>query len=109
MKKFLAIAAAAAFMTAPAFAAKITVSFASDDGTTNVWTFDQETNTATSDSGIETSYTYDAEAGVLCADIPEAGEVCATFAEQAEAVGDSSTYTLSTGGGGTATITAIEE
>jgi len=109
MKKFLIAAAATAMMAAPAFAAKITVSFANDDGMTNVWTFDQETNMATNDAGMEAAYTFDPEARTVCADIPDAGEICATFAEQISEVGATSAYTLSTGGGGTATLTAIEE
>ncbi len=109
MKKFMIAAAATALMAAPAFAAKMTISFANDDGTASEWTFDQETKMASSDAGISVPYTYDGETRVLCADIPEAGEVCATFATQGEAVGDSSAYTLSTGGSGTATITAMEE
>ncbi|MFN3213566.1 MAG: hypothetical protein ACE37M_10700 [Henriciella sp.] len=108
MRKFFAVALAAGFIAAPAFAAKVTVSFASDDGTTQEWTFDDSTNTATM-GDISASYTFDAEAGVLCADIPEQGEVCATFDGVAQAVGESSGYTLSTGGGGTATITAMSE
>jgi hypothetical protein len=108
MKKFFAVALAAGFIAAPAFAATVTVSFAGDDGTTQVWTFDDSTNTATM-GDISAPYTFDAEAGVLCADIPEQGEVCATFDGVAQAVGESAGYTLSTGGGGTATITAMSE
>ena len=107
MKKFLAAALAAGFIAAPAFAASITVSFANDDGTAQEWTFDGE-GTATS-GDITASYTFDEEAGVLCADIPEQGEVCATFDGVAEKVGDTAGYTLSTGGTGTATITAMTE
>ena len=107
MKKILTAAIVAGFVAAPAFAASITVSFAGDDGNTQEWTFDGE-GTATS-GDVTASYTYDEEARKLCADIPEQGEVCATFDSAAEAVGESSTYTLSTGGTGTATITAMEE
>lgn len=107
MKKILIAAMATSLFAAPAFAASMTVEFANDDGTTQVWTFDGE-GTATS-GDITASYTYDAEAKKLCADVPEAGEVCATFETQGEAVGDSSKYTLSTGGTGTATITAMSE
>lgn len=107
MKKFVTAAIAAGFIAAPAFAASITVSFASDDGTTQEWTFDGE-GTATSGE-LSTSYTWDEAARKLCATIPEQGEVCATFDSVAENVGDSSTYTLSSGGSGTATITAMEE
>lgn len=107
MKKFIAAVVAAGVIAAPAFAASITVSFANDDGTTSEWTFDGE-GTATS-GDISTSYTWDEEAMKLCADVPEQGEVCATFDSVASAVGESAGYTLSTGGAGTATITAMEE
>ena len=107
MKKFVAAIVAAGFIATPAFAASITISFAGDDGTTQEWTFDGEGTATMGD--ISTSYTWDEEAGVLCADVPDAGEVCATFESVAQAVGESSAYTLSVGGGGTATITAIEE
>jgi hypothetical protein len=106
MKKFLTVALAAGFVAAPAFAATITVSFANDDGTTQEWTFDGETATT---GDISVPYTFDEEAMKLCAEIPEQGEVCATFDAVADAVGESAGYTLSTGGTGTATITAMEE
>lgn len=107
MKKFVAAIVAAGFIAAPAFAASITLSFASDDGTTQEWTFDGE-GTATA-GDMTAPYTWDEDARKLCADIPEQGEVCATFDSVAQAVGESSAYTLSTGGTGTATITAMEE
>jgi hypothetical protein len=107
MKKFVAAIVAAGFIAAPAFAASITLSFASDDGTTQVWTLDGEGTATAGDLSIP--YTWDEDAKKLCADIPDQGEVCATFDSVAEAVGESSTYTLSTGGAGTATILAMEE
>ncbi|MEM7327248.1 MAG: hypothetical protein AAF437_00835 [Pseudomonadota bacterium] len=107
MKKFVAAIVAAGFIAAPAFAASITISFASDEGSTQVWTFDGE-GTATVGE-LSTSYTWDEDARKLCADVPDQGEVCATFDSVAQAVGESSAYTLSTGGTGTATITAMEE
>ncbi len=107
MKKFLAAAVAAGFIAAPAFAASVTVSFANDDGTTQEWTFDGE-GTATS-GDISAPYTFDQEAGVLCATMPDGAEICATFDAVADEVGETSTYTLSTGGTGTATITAMSE
>ncbi|MEM9571113.1 MAG: hypothetical protein AAF996_06580 [Pseudomonadota bacterium] len=107
MKKFLAVALAAGLVAAPSWAASITISFASDDGTTQEWTFDGEGTATTGE--LSTSYTWDEEARKLCADIPDQGEVCATFETTAQAVGESSAYTLSSGGTGTATITAMEE
>lgn len=108
MKKFLTAAIAAGFIAAPAFAASITLSFASDDGTTQEWTFDQETSLATM-GDLSAPYTWDEEAKKLCAEIPDQGEVCATFDSVAQAVGETSGYTLSSGGSGTATITAMAE
>ncbi|MEO1552820.1 MAG: hypothetical protein AAFR82_02715 [Pseudomonadota bacterium] len=107
MKKFVAAIFAAGFIAAPAVAASITISFESDEGATQVWTFDGE-GTATVGE-LTTPYTWDEDARKLCADVPDQGEVCATFESAAQAVGESSAYTLSTGGGGTATITAMEE
>ncbi|MEM7638157.1 MAG: hypothetical protein AAF269_03755 [Pseudomonadota bacterium] len=107
MKKFVAAIVAAGFIAAPAFAASITISFAGDDGNTQEWTFDGEGTATVGD--MSTSYTWDEEARKLCADVPEQGEVCATFDSTAQAVGESSKYTLSTGGTGTATIVAMEE
>jgi len=107
MKKFLTAAVIAGFVAAPAFAASITISFANEDGTTQEWTFDGE-GTATS-GDMSAAYTWDEDAAKLCAEIPEQGEVCATFDSVAQAVGETSTYALSTGGAGTATIMAMEE
>ena len=107
MKKLLTAALVAGFITAPAFAASITLSFAGDDGVTQEWTFDGEGTATTADASVP--YTWDEEARKLCAEIPDQGEICATFDTVAQAVGESSTYTLSTGDTGTATILAIEE
>lgn len=109
MKKIIVSTLAAGLLAAPAFAASITISFASDEGATQVWTFDDSTMTATTGE-LSTSYTWDAETSTLCADIPEEGEVCATFeSTEAPTVGGSSAYTLSTGGSGVATITEMTE
>ena len=107
MKKTFIAALAAGLLAAPAFAASMTISFANDDGTTQEWTFDGEGTATTGD--VSVPYTWDEEAMKLCADVPEQGEICATFETQGEKVGDTSAYTLSTGGTGTATITAMEE
>ena len=72
MKKVLTTIVAAGFIAAPAFAAKVTVSFASDDGTTQEWTFDDSTNMATV-GDVSMPFTFDEAAGVLCAEIPEQG------------------------------------
>lgn len=107
MKRFMIAVCAAGLFAAPAFAASITISFANDDGTTQEWSFDGE-GTATSGE-MSVAYTWDEEARTLCAELPDQGEICATFDGDADEVGESSTYTLSTGGTGTATITAMQE
>ena len=112
MKKLIALTAATVAFAMPAMAATMTISFANDSGETVVMTFDDSTNTATVE-GQEGSfaYTWDAEANKLCGDATGEGEVCATFAESNDepAVGDSSAYSTSDGGSGTATITAMAE
>ena len=108
MKKFGTAALAAGLLAAPAFAASITVSFASDDGPTQEWTFDQDTGMATMGE-ISAPYTWDEDARKLCVDIPEQGEVCGVFDSVAQAVGESSSYTLTDGTTGTATVTAMSE
>lgn len=112
MKKLLTLSAAAAALAMPALAGTMTISFANDDGTNPVMTFDDSTMTATME-GVEGSfdYTWDVEANAICGDPLGEGEVCATFTETETniAVGMTSAYTLSTGGGGTATVTAVSE
>lgn len=108
MKKFVTAAIAAGLFAAPAFAASITISFASDDGPTQEWTFDQDTSMATM-GDLSAPYTWDEEAKKLCVDIPEQGEVCGVFDSVAQAVGETAGYTLTDGTTGTATITAMEE
>ena len=111
MKKLIAMSAATAMFAMPAMAGTMTISFANEDGTTQVMTFDDSTNTATVE-GVDGSfaYTWDAEAGKLCGNPTGEGEVCATFAEKAEpSVGATSAYTTSEGASGTATITAMSE
>lgn len=109
MKKFLVSVAAAALCSGSAFAATLTISFASDDGETQVWNFDSSTNTATT-GDLSVPYTWDAEAKSLCAQL-DSGELCATFEKVSEtpAVNDTTRYTTSAGGAGTATITGLAE
>lgn len=112
MKKLMTLAAATAALAMPAIAGTMTISFANDDGSNPVMTFDDETMMATME-GVEKpfAYTWDAEANSICGDPLGEGEVCATFTETETniAVGTTSAYTLSTGGGGTATVTAVSE
>ena len=112
MKKLSVMTAAAAMLAMPAMAQKMTISFASDDGNTVEITFNQATMKGSAE-GLdgEFDYTWDAETRTLCGDGTGQGETCATFAEANEtpAVGDTSAYTTSYGGSGTATITALED
>lgn len=109
MKKLVLATAIMVGLSAPAFAASMTVSFASDDGTTQVWVLGDD-GKATAPDGSIVDYTYDEEAMKLCAEVPDAGQVCATFETATEGkVGDSSAYTTSAGTAGTATITAVTE
>lgn len=109
MKRLIAIIGATVLLTAPALAATMTLSFATDDGETTVWTLNNADNTA-SNGEVTLPFTWDAEAKTLCAQAEE-GEICATMdtANDAPAVGDTSTYTTNTGVTGTVTIIAIEE
>lgn len=112
MKKLITLAAATAFLATPAFAAKTTMDFASDQGT-QTWVFDSETNMATAPDGNTGPYTYDPASGELCGESPE-GKACVTFDNPTDTpeVGYASTYTVTAGPGegmtGTATITAVE-
>ena len=109
MKKLIVAAVLTAGVSAPAFAASMTVSFAGDDGATQVWTFNDD-GTATAPDGSVVDYTYDQATLTLCAEVPETGDICAIFESANEGnVGDSSRYTTTTGVAGTATITAVTE
>lgn len=109
MRKSLIAASFAVALAAPAMAGSMTVSFANDDGTTHDWVLGDDGN-ATAPDGTVVPYTWDEEALKLCATMPDDAEICATFAEAGTGtVGDTSAYTLSTGGTGTATIIALEE
>ncbi len=108
-KKFGLLIACAAFAAGAAGAQTYTIEFAQDGGETQTWTFDGATSTATNDAGVSTPYTYDEAAKEICADVPEQGELCVTFAETGQDVGGTTTYTVSTGATGTATLVAVSE
>ena len=109
MRRLITLAAAAAFLAAPAFAAKVTVEFSNEDGAAS-WVFDQEAGMATAPDGTEGAYTFDPESLKLCGTAPDGMEVCVTFdsVEETPEVGFSTGYTLDDGSTGTATITAVE-
>lgn len=109
MRKLMVAVAATAMIGAPAYAGTMTISFASDSGETQVWSFDDATGTASS-GDLSAPYTWNAEENTICATTAE-GDICATFEEASEtpAVNDSSRYTTNTGTAGTATITAMTE
>lgn len=110
IKKICAALAITAFMTTPAFAAKISVKFESDTGEAAVYVFDESNMTFTvgEHSG---SYSMDVEAKKLCGSVGDGEEICATFDELGDKpeVGFSTGYKSSDGTKGTATIVAIEE
>lgn len=112
MKKVLISAITAAALAAPAFAASVTLKFDNADGSSVTMTFDDATMTGTVE-GVDGSfaYTWDADTNTICGDATGEGEVCATFdsANNPPAVGDTSAYTTSDGGSGTATVTAVSE
>jgi len=112
MKTIITAASFALAAASPAFAAKITIEFAPEDGSPAAsWTFDDATMTATAPDGTTGPYTYDEEAATICGTDPNGDEVCATFTDTGvePAVGVSSPYTMNAGPGGVATITAMEE
>ena len=113
MKKLVAIAAASAAFVMPALAGTTTISFASEDGTTAVLTFDNLTMTATVEGveGSEHTYTWDDETSTVCGNPTGEGEICATFegVTGPPAVGNSHAYTSTDGSSGTATVTAVTE
>ena len=107
MRSVFAIAASLAVMSAPAYAAKFTVEFASEAGAIS-YTFDDEAGTFTASDGTSGTYTFDEATNKLCG-TSEAGEVCATFDDVKQEVGFSTNYTASNGSSGTATVKSIEE
>ncbi len=107
MKTLLISAGAFALLAMPALAKSTTVEFASEDGVAVEYTFRDDGKMVLPD-GSEVDYTMDEATKTICATL-EGNEVCATFAELGKGVGFETTYTLNQGGGGTATITAVEE
>ncbi len=108
MKTWTIAAILAGILSAPAFAAKITVEFTDTEGSVFVATFDDEAMTVTSD-GNTTPYTVDPETRTICGADPE-GELCVTFAAMPEAptVGFETGYETNRGTSGTAKVTAVE-
>ncbi len=112
MKTIITATAFAIAAALPATAATITIEFAPDDGSEPAaFTFDDATGMSTGPDGSTSPFTWDEDTATLCGTDPEGSEVCATFTDNSAepAVGVTSPYTLSTGGGGTATITAMSE
>ena len=109
MKRFALMTAALAFMAAPAFATKTTITFTPNEGEPVAVVFDNETNMAII-GDVEAPYVLDADAKTICGDMPDGTKSCATFDEvPAEpSVGFSTGYTSTDGTKGFAEITAIE-
>lgn len=97
----------------PAFAQTMTIEFTPDDGSDPLAiTFDQSNGKATMPDGSVQDYTWDEATATICSTPPGAdSEVCATFTDgpQEPAIGVTSAYTSTTGGAGSATITAMSE
>ncbi|MCB2098294.1 MAG: hypothetical protein AB7F91_09375 [Parvularculaceae bacterium] len=114
MKKIIALASIAALVAAPALAGSNTVEFTRDDGTTQVWKFNDD-GTAEGPEGTAATYTWDDEAKKLCAtaggETPETR--CITFSEMSSegeaAVGDTAKYSTDDGKSGVAKIIAVEK
>jgi UrcA family protein len=109
MKKMMFAALAALCVAGTAAAASTTVEFVNSDGTTTTIQF-KDDGTSLVDGKTASTYKADEAAKKICGPNPAGGgEVCATFDSWGNTVGHSTKYTLSTGGGGTATITAVEQ
>ena len=114
MRKIIALASVAALVAAPALAGSNTVEFTRDDGTTQVWKFNDD-GTAEGPEGTAATYTWDDEAKKLCAtaggETPETR--CITFSEMSgdgeAAVGDTAKYATDDGKSGVAKIIAVEK
>jgi len=107
MKTLICLAAASAFMAAPAFAAKGTIEFAPEGKDTFEVILDDEAGTLTSAEGTA-PMSFDWDTNTLCAEIEP--KACATFEGEAKPpeVGAASAYTSNDGGSGIATILAVE-
>lgn len=109
MRKMIALTAAVAALAAPAFAASMTLEFASAEGEALVMTLNDD-GTYTLPDGTTGAYTWDEATSTLCGDLGEEN-VCATIegASEEPAVGDSASYTATNGNSGTVTVMAIAE
>lgn len=109
MKRFLTAAFVAGLCAAPALSGTMTLSFANEDGETQVWTLNDADGTATSGE-LTVPYTWNEETRELCAKTDD-GDLCATIEDTGKEpeVGGTATYTTSTGESGTVTIMAMSE
>ena len=109
MKRMMTAVLVAGLCAAPALAATMTLSFAGDDGETQVWVLNDADGTATS-GDLSVPYTWDAETRELCAKTDD-GDICATIEDTGKEpeVGGTAAYTTNTGETGTVTITAMSE
>ena len=107
MKRLAILTASAAFITAPAFAAKITIEFAPEGKDTFEVVLDDVAGTVTSPEGTA-PMSFDWDTNTLCAEMEP--KACATFEGEAKPpeVGAASAYTSNDGGSGIATILAVE-
>ncbi len=114
MQKIALVAALAAFVAAPAYAASSTVEFTGADGRKQVWKFNDD-GTAAGPEGATATYEWTAETKTLCGIIKwpdaEPQKSCLVFDTVKEplAVGDTSTYTAEDGTKGSTVVVAVEE
>ena len=107
MKKLILAAAVATFVSAPAFAASMTIEFATEGQDKLTITLNKEDGSAT--AGDKTgSYTWDEASKTLCGD-EMVENACVTFDEIVDTVGSSTGYTRNDGAKGVATILEITE
>ncbi|WP_018998147.1 hypothetical protein [Hirschia maritima] len=107
MKKFIMATAVATFMSAPAFAASMTIEFATEGEDKVTLTLNKEDGSVT--AGDKTgSYTWDEASKTLCGD-ELVDNACVTFDEIVKTAGSSTGYTRNDGAKGTATIVNVTE
>ncbi|GAB5459565.1 MAG: hypothetical protein Hens3KO_25950 [Henriciella sp.] len=107
MRTLIALAAAAAFTTAPAFAAKVTIEFTPEGADPITVVLDDVAMTVTGPDGTA-PFTFDVPTNTMC--VVMEPKTCVTFEGEAkEAVaGESAAYTSNNGTSGVAKVLSVE-
>lgn len=107
MRTLIALAAAAAFTTAPAFAAKVTIEFTPEESPAVTVILDDAAMTITGPDGIA-PFTFDAPTNTMCVEMEP--KTCVTFEGEAKTAvaGESSAYTSNNGSSGVAKVLSVE-